>query len=60
MGMVLLLFVLARVLGGQQAGELSPRKRKRAARQSKADLERLMSRRELAAMAADHPNGRHS
>jgi phosphate transport system permease protein len=60
MVVVLLLFVVARILGGQQAGELSPRQRKRAARQSKADLERLMSTRELAAMTADQSNGRQS
>lgn len=59
---VLLLFVLARVLGGRASGELSPRQRTRAAKGSRADLERMMSARELAAAAGyarTLTNGRH-
>jgi phosphate transport system permease protein len=42
--LVLVLFVLARVFGGRQAGELSPRMQRRRARESLHDLERFNSR----------------
>ncbi|HSL74722.1 MAG TPA: phosphate ABC transporter permease PstA [Ilumatobacteraceae bacterium] len=38
---VLFLFVIARILGGRQAGQLSDRQRRRAAQKSLKDLERI-------------------
>jgi phosphate transport system permease protein len=62
MMIVLVLFVIARVLGGRAPGELSPRGRQRVARGSRSDLERMMYTREQAAAAAAArfpSNGRH-
>jgi len=42
--LVLVLFALARVLGGRQAGELSTRVQRRRAQESLRDLERFVSR----------------
>ncbi|MGH8881023.1 MAG: phosphate ABC transporter, permease protein PstA, partial [Stackebrandtia sp.] len=44
MVMVLVLFALARVLGGRQAGELSARAQRRRTRESQRDLARFTSR----------------
>ncbi|MFL6059914.1 MAG: phosphate ABC transporter permease PstA [Marmoricola sp.] len=49
--LVLILFVTARLIGGQQAGELSNRQRRRRAAQSLRDLERIESNH--AAIAAE-------
>ena len=42
--LVLLLFALARVFAGRQAGELSPRLQRRRAQESLRDLERFNTR----------------
>jgi phosphate transport system permease protein len=44
LALVLVLFALARVFGGRQAGELSPSAQRRRARESRSDLERFNSR----------------
>jgi phosphate transport system permease protein len=44
MAVVLVLFALARVLGGRPAGELSPRAQRRRAQQSRSDLARFADR----------------
>ena len=49
LGLVLVLFALARVFGGRQAGELSARGQRRRAQDSARDLERSSSRRRVAA-----------
>ncbi|MFD5792028.1 phosphate ABC transporter permease PstA [Streptomyces diastatochromogenes] len=51
LALVLLLFSLARVVGGRGPGQLSPRQSRRAARRSRRDLDRF----EAAATAADAP-----
>jgi phosphate transport system permease protein len=47
--LVLVVFALARVFGGRQAGELSPSAQRRRAQESLRDLERLNSRQRVAA-----------
>jgi phosphate transport system permease protein len=47
--LVLVLFALARVFGGRQAGELSPSAQRRRAQESSRDLERFNSRQRVAA-----------
>lgn len=49
LGLVLVLFALARVFGGRQAGELSPRGQRRRAQESLSDLERFNSRQRVGA-----------
>jgi phosphate transport system permease protein len=49
LAVVLVLFALARVFGGRQAGELSPRGHRRRAQESLSDLERFNSRRRMGA-----------
>ncbi|MGW1563861.1 phosphate ABC transporter permease PstA [Streptomyces sp. NPDC002144] len=51
LALVLLLFSLARVVGGRGPGQLSPRQTRRAARRSRHDLDRF----EAAATAVDGP-----
>lgn len=58
--LVLVLFVLARLIGGQQAGEVSPRRRRRLAAKSRHDLARIEANHaivaaRLAAQRHDHP-----
>lgn len=52
LALVLVLFALARVFGGRQAGELSPRVQRRRAQESVRDLERFNSRNRAPAQMA--------
>jgi phosphate transport system permease protein len=49
LALVLVLFALARVFGGRQAGELSPRGQRRRAQESLRDLQRFTSQHRVAA-----------
>jgi phosphate transport system permease protein len=53
--LVLVLFVIARVIGGRAAGELSARGRRSAARASNADAARFAARRPPSALPAPSP-----
>jgi phosphate transport system permease protein len=55
--LVLVLFALVRVLGGRQAGELSPWAQRRRAQESLRDLERFTSRPRVAAQMGDGHGG---
>jgi phosphate transport system permease protein len=54
LGLVLVLFIVARIIGGRGPGQLSTRQRKRAAAQSRRDLGRI-SRRAPSPIAASPP-----
>ena len=53
LAVVLVLFALARVFGGRQAGELSSRGQRRRAQESLSDLERFNSRRHVGAQMGE-------
>jgi phosphate transport system permease protein len=53
LALVLVLFALARVFGGRQAGELSPRGQRRRAQESLRDLERFTTRHRVATETGD-------
>jgi phosphate transport system permease protein len=53
--LVLVLFALARVFGGRQAGELSPAAQRRRTQESLRDLERLNARQQAGAQTGAQP-----
>jgi phosphate transport system permease protein len=53
--LVLVLFALARVFGGRQAGELSPSGQRRRTRESLRDLERLNARQRVGMQSGAQP-----
>lgn len=53
--LVLVLFALARVVGGRQAGELSPAAQRRRTQESLRDLERLNARQRVGAQRGAQP-----
>jgi phosphate transport system permease protein len=53
--LVLVLFALARVFGGRQAGELSPAAQRRRTQESLRDLERLNARQRVGAQTGAQP-----